>query len=314
MANAGKNSVGLDLSRFSGFADEAGDTIQEQIKATKELGWTRIEARNISGKNLTDIDDGVFGQVEAALKAEGVAIDCFGSAVANWAKDPRKEEDFKLSIAELERALPRMKRLGTKYIRGMSFCAVKDARPDSADIEDSVVRKLKVLAKMCQDAGVMYLHENCANFGGLSWEHSLRLAERIGSPAFKLIFDTGNPLGTYDRRGKPWQLQNSMEFYTHVKHLVERIHVKDGFFIEPTETVFNKMNYTFPGEGAGQVQEIVAAAEKSGFKGTYSMEPHMATVYHEVNGQKQALSRYDTYVEYGRRFMSLFQKASEAAR
>ena len=290
---------------FSGFADEAGDTIAEQIKATKELGWTRIESRNIGGKNIHDIDDGQFEEVAAALSASGVSIDCFGSAVANWAKDPRKEADFEQSVAELKRALPRMKRLGAKQIRAMSFCAVKDARPDSAEIEEQVVRKLKVLVRMCEDAGVLYLHENCVNFGGLSWEHALRLVERIGSPAFRLVFDTGNPVATFDRRGKPWERQDSLEFYSRVKDFVERIHIKDARFVAPTDKIFHDLDHCWPGEGEGRVREVLAEAIRSGFKGVFSIEPHMASVHHDLDGAKKALSRYDTYVEYGKKAMAL---------
>jgi sugar phosphate isomerase/epimerase len=295
---------------FSGFADEAGDTIAEQIQATRELGWTRIESRNIAGKNIHDIDNGLFEEVVAALAASGVTIDCFGSAVANWAKDPRKEADFEQSVTELKRALPRMQRLGTKQIRAMSFCAIKDARPDSEEIEELVVLKLKVLVRMCEDAGVTYLHENCVNFGGLSWEHTLRLAERIGSPAFRLVFDTGNPVATFDRRGKPWERQDSLEFYSRVKHLVDRIHIKDARFVGPNDKIFNDLDHCWPGQGEGRVREVAGEALRSGFKGVFSIEPHMALVHHDQDGNQNAMSRYQTYVEYGRRAVALVNAAA----
>lgn len=290
---------------FSGFADEAGDSIAEQIRATKELGWTRIESRNIDKVNIHDIDDAKFEETVAALAASGVTIDCFGSAVANWAKDPRKEEDFEKSIAELKRAIPRMKRLGTTQIRAMSFCAVKDARPDSVEIEESVVRKLKVLVGMCADAGIMYLHENCVNFGGLSWEHTLRLIERIDSPNFRLVFDTGNPVATFDRRGKPWLRQDSHEYFVKVKDFVDRIHIKDARFVAPTDKIFNDLDHCWPGEGEGKVREVMAEALRAGFAGVFSIEPHLATVYHDAAGEQKERSRFDTYVEYGRRAQAL---------
>ena len=48
---------------FTGIADEAGDDIQTQIKAHKELGWKHIELRNISGVSLTDLCDRNFDEV-----------------------------------------------------------------------------------------------------------------------------------------------------------------------------------------------------------------------------------------------------------
>jgi hypothetical protein len=38
---------------LTGFADEAATDIDGQIRATKELGWEYIEARNIDGVNLS---------------------------------------------------------------------------------------------------------------------------------------------------------------------------------------------------------------------------------------------------------------------
>ncbi len=157
---------------YTGFADEAGASIDVQIKATKELGWANIESRNIDGENITDISDEKYEGVCKKLEEAGVSINCFGSAVANWAKDPRKEEDFKKSVEELERAIPRMQRLNTKMIRGMSFAAVQDEEPDSPELEKVIFEKIRYLVKMCEDAGIIYVHENCQNYGGMSYKHS----------------------------------------------------------------------------------------------------------------------------------------------
>jgi sugar phosphate isomerase/epimerase len=106
---------------YTGFADEAGDSIDVQIRATLELGWSNIEARSVDGANLTDVTDETFEQVCEKLAAAGVRINCFASAIANWSRDPRSEEDFQYSVETLRRAIPRMRHLGTPMIRGMSF-------------------------------------------------------------------------------------------------------------------------------------------------------------------------------------------------
>jgi hypothetical protein len=98
---------------FTGFADEVSGDIDVQIRATQDLGWKYIEARNIEGENITDISDKKFEEVYGKLSQSEINISCFGSKVANWGKSPYKEEDYKQSIAELQRAIPRMKKLGT---------------------------------------------------------------------------------------------------------------------------------------------------------------------------------------------------------
>lgn len=161
---------------YTGFADEAGQAIDIQIKATKELGWSHIELRATdSPLNVTDVSNEKFDEVLAKLTDAGISISCFGSAVANWQKDPLKEEDFTRSVEELERALPRMKKARTRYLRGMSFVALKDKPAPGPDIEKIIFTKIKKLVKMCEEVDILYLHENCLNYGGLSWKHTLRL-------------------------------------------------------------------------------------------------------------------------------------------
>ncbi|GAB1484117.1 hypothetical protein MASR2M78_29340 [Treponema sp.] len=294
--------------RYTGFADEAAAGIMGQIEATKRLGWTSIESRNIDGVNITDIDDATFDRVEAALKDSGVRIDCFGSAVANWSKDPRKEEDFNRSVEELKRAIPRMQRLGTKMIRGMSFAVVRDEEPDSPHIQKMVIEKVNVLVQMCEEAGILYLHENCMNFGGLSWEHSLRLVDGIKSPAFALVFDTGNPPFTFDRRNS-YQLQSSWEFYSNVKPFIKHIHIKDAEYIGPSGGIFPKAKFTFPGEGHGDVVRIIEDVVNSGWSGFLSIEPHMEIVHHEGDAVSSEEVKAATYVKYGKRLMELVAAA-----
>ena len=73
---------------LTGFADEASKDFALQIKATKELGWSFIESRAIGAKNLSTLSDEEFEAIEAMLKENAIAINCFGSGVANWQKHP----------------------------------------------------------------------------------------------------------------------------------------------------------------------------------------------------------------------------------
>ncbi|GAP06760.1 sugar phosphate isomerase [Anaerolinea thermolimosa] len=291
---------------YSGFADEAGDSLDVQIRATKELGWKAIEARNIDGVNLTDLSDEQFERVYEMLSEAGVEVDCFGSAVANWSKHPRSDEDFDRSKAELMRAIPRMHRLGTKLIRGMSFMVARDEPPDNPDLEKLIFAKVKHLVRMCEDGGVIYLHENCANYGGLSYQHTLKLLEAIDSPNFRLVFDTGNPVGTDRRIGTPpYPKQSSWEFYEQVREFVLRVHIKDAIWKRDTGGIFAELEHTFPGEGHGDVRKIIADLKARGFQGALSIEPHLAVVYHDDSTKSSEEIRYANYIEYGRRLMRL---------
>jgi sugar phosphate isomerase/epimerase len=293
---------------YTGFADEAGTSIEAQIQATKELGWSNIESRSIDGVNLTDITDEAFEGVCQKLAEADVQINCFSSAIANWSRHPRRDEDFEYSVMALERAIPRMQRLGTKMIRGMSFTVVKDEEPDSPELEQLIFDKVSHLVRMCEEAGVIYVHENCMNYGGQSHEHTLKLLESIPSPSLKLVFDTGNPVFTDRRLGpKPYGKQSSWEFYTNVREFIHYVHIKDGRYIRESGSLFPEVEYTFPGEGDGDVERIVRDLLQNGYDGGFSIEPHLSLVYHEDSSQSEDDIRYDNYVEYGRRFMSLVE-------
>ncbi|HSM25226.1 MAG TPA: sugar phosphate isomerase/epimerase family protein [Anaerolineaceae bacterium] len=300
---------------FTGFADEAGDSIEVQIKATLELGWNFIESRSVNNTNISDISEREFDTVCEKLEKSNVNINCFGSAIANWSKDPRDEAGFQENLESLRRAIARMKRLGTKYLRGMSFKIVKDVEPDSPEIEKHVFKKLSLMVKMCEDADVFFLHENCMNYGGLSYVHTLRLLDKINSPNFKLVFDTGNPVGTDNRIGKPpYKKQSSWEFYSNVREFIEYVHIKDCVFINETDQIFPELDFTFPGDGHGDVRRIVHDLLKNGYDGGFSIEPHLSVVHHDQSEKPVDLIRYQNYVEYGKRFMNLYQEENAMIR
>ena len=276
---------------LTGFADEASKGLEGQIKATQELGWKDIESRNIDGKNIHDLADADFDRVAGRLQEAGVRINCFGSAIANWGKlitDPMDS-----SLAETRRAIPRMQRLGTKLIRIMSFAVLKDRAPDD-QMEEERFRRLRELQKLFTAAGITPVHENCMNYGGMGWQYTLRMLENV--PGLKLVFDTGNPIFTPDyAKPKPWPRQSAWEFYSHVKEHVAYVHIKDGSWQE------EKTTYSFPGEGKGDVRRIVKDLLQHGYDGGFSIEPHLAVVFHEDKGETSEAVMYRNYVEYGRR-------------
>ncbi len=284
---------------LTGFADEAASDIDGQIRATKELGWKFIEARAIDGINITSLSEEKFAEVCDKLEAAGISVNCFGSGIANWAQKITQPPDP--SYAEMKRAIPRMHRLGTKFIRIMSF-AVPPEEYDK-DWSAEAIKRVKNIVRMAEDGGVICLHENCAGWGSLSYEHTLRLLEGVNSPALKLVFDTGNPIFDDDVRGpKPYRKQDPWEFYQAVRQHIVHVHIKDGY-LEGERQVF-----TFPGEGKGRIREIVTDLLKTGYNGGFSIEPHMAVVYHDQSVKSSDEIRYRNYIEYGRRFVNLLEE------
>ncbi|MCK5805365.1 MAG: sugar phosphate isomerase/epimerase [Lentisphaeria bacterium] len=279
---------------FTGFADEAGKDLDTQIRATKELGWDCIEARNIDGKNIHDLSDEDFDVVYGKLQDAGVRINCFGSSIANWCK--QITDPFDSSLEETRRAIPRMKRLGTKLVRIMSFAVLKDHGPED-QMEEERFRRVRELQRIFTDEGITPVHENCMNYGGMGYTYTLRLLENV--PGLKLVFDTGNPVFSEDRsKAAPYPRQSAYKFYSFVKEHVAYIHIKDGIW----KAEEGKTQFTHAGEGHGDVPEVVADLIGAGYDGGISIEPHLAVVFHDESVESEAGVRFANYVEYGRRF------------
>jgi len=288
---------------YTGFADEAGGSIDVQIRATKELGWENIEARKVDGAMIHDMPDEAFDVVCGKLEDAGVKINCFGSAIANWGK--QITGPFDSSLGEAKRSIARMERLGTKLVRMMSFAVLRDRAPDD-QLEEERFARVRELVKMFSDHGMTCVHENCMNYGGMGWTYTLRLLENV--PGMKLVYDTGNPVFTYDyAKGEPYPKQSSWEFYSHVKEHIAYVHIKDAIYEEETGGTFPKAKFTFAGDGDGDVRRIVADLVANGYDGGFSMEPHLAVVHHEAGSESDDDIRYNNYVEYGRRFMELVE-------
>jgi len=295
---------------MTGFADEAGGDLDTQIRVTKELGWENIEARNIGGKNIHDMPDEDFDVTCDKLSDAGVKINCFGSAIANWGK--KITDPFDITLATIERTIPRMKRLNTKLIRIMSYGVMKHRAADD-QMEEERFRRLREMLRIFTHAGITPVHENCMNYGGMGWNYTLKMIENV--PGLKLLFDTGNPVFTDDRsRDWPYPKQSALAFYRKVKEHVAYVHIKDCRFVaENPDSIFPHADFTYPGEGDGEVREIMGELIADGYDGGISIEPHLATVFHEGESKTAAEMASNTYVAYGRRMMALIEEESHRA-
>ena len=278
---------------LTGFADEAAADIDGQIAATKALGWSNIESRAIDGVNIHDLSDERFDEVARKLDEAGVKINCFGSAIANWGKSVESEEDFAKDMEQVRRAIPRMKRLGTKLVRIMSYAVLKD-RPPEDQMKEKRFERVRAITGEFLAAGIQPVHENCMNYGGMGWSYTLEVLENV--PGLKLVFDTGNPIFTDDRtKPMPWPKQDVWEFWRAVRDHVVYIHIKHGTMVD------GKMVYAYLDEGPDSSIRVIEDAAARGYDGGISIEPHLLHVFHDPQGNPDPKRCFDGYVEYGRR-------------
>ena len=70
----------------------------------------------------------------------------------------------------------------------------------------------------------------------------------------------------------------------------------------------NDADYTWPGEGEGAVERILADALARGYDAALSIEPHMVAVFHDAQAQAQDDALRANFVEYGRRLETLVSR------
>src|SRR5713226_5727309 len=135
---------------LAGIGDEGANGIDGQVQATRELDWRYLEMRGVevpgfAKANFHDLPDAAFDLAVRKLEDAGVGVYCFGSTIMNWAK--KVGDPFELTLGEVKRAIPRMSRLGAKYVRIMSF------KPGDEDyrIPAEVFRRVKDVTNMFLD-------------------------------------------------------------------------------------------------------------------------------------------------------------------
>ncbi|MBD0710639.1 MULTISPECIES: M20/M25/M40 family metallo-hydrolase [unclassified Streptomyces] len=262
MTSAAPPTVDL-TGRITGIGDEAAPGLAGQIAVARELGWNALELRTIDGTALADLTGPAVREAADRLHAAGLGVVCLASRIGNWARPVTGP--FSADLEELERLAEHGRTLGCRSLRVMSWT-------DGGLPEDQwatlAIDRMRRLARRAERLGVELLHENCTGWAGSDATRTLRMLAEVESPALRVLFDTGNgvPYG-YDGHAL---LERLLPYVAHV-------HVKDALPGErPGEAV-----YTLPGDGTARVAECVRLLEDHGYRGAYSLEPHLAVVPHE---------------------------------
>lgn len=261
--------------RLAGFADEGSQSIEKQIALTKNLGWEMIELRNVDNQNICEMDDANFDKVYGKMQQAGIYAACFGSAIANWARSVHTP--LEKDIGDLERAVPRMRKLGTNFIRIMSY---PNDGLSEAEWKKIVLQRLSTLARIAEDKGVVLVLENCDGWASEKSENLIETMDTIASPALKIVFDTGNPISHLGTTEETWQ------WYRAALPYIVHFHIKDCKL-----DANGKPQHQYPGEGDSDVRRIIEDLVEKGYEGLFSIEPHI----HRSLEQEQ----YDMYLKYG---------------
>ncbi|MFI9007749.1 sugar phosphate isomerase/epimerase family protein [Actinosynnema sp. NPDC053489] len=237
---------------LAGVTDEAAPDLAGQLAVLADLGWSHVELSTVAGRAVADLDDGGFTSVAGELAARGVRVVGMASRIGGWARPI--SGPFGDDLAELDVLLRRCAVLGARFVRIGSY---PNAGLSARRWRDRVVGRVSVLAELAEAAGVVLVHENRSGWVGGSAERALDLLDAVGSPALKLLFDTGDGVARgYDGYAL------LREVVAHVAH----VHVRDAAGSRPVP----------PGSGDARVADCVRLLRANGYRGAWSLVPRGA--------------------------------------
>jgi sugar phosphate isomerase/epimerase len=277
------------MTRLCGIGDEAADAFATQVRLHQRLGLAGIEIRGIDGWSLDTVDDERFAAAARLVRRAGLSVPVLDTPLGGWADSVHS--DLSESVARLGRYARWARSVGCSQLRVMSY---PDPGLGAGEWRRYAVRRLATLARHARRYGMTLLHENCVGWAGQDPDRAVELVEAIGSTEFQLLFDTGNGLAYgYDALG---YLERILPYVRHV-------HLKDGV---------PGPRYLPPGEGAVGVASCLSALDRAGYRGWYSIEPHIAYQPHRSWAAPQHI-RVEAYTECARRAAALLVSPNAVA-
>jgi len=246
------------MAKLSAFADEVTEDFRGQVEylAQEKVGY--IEPRFINKKNIMDLNQGELKEARQMIQDHGLKVSAIGSPIGKVKLD----EPFELHLDKFKHAVELAQFFETPFIRMFSYYAPEGKNID--DYRDQVMERMAAKIDVLQDADVTMVHENEAHIYGHSAENCADLIKTVGSPKLALAYDPANFV---------WgeKLTNNVETcWPVMKPYVVHIHIKDW-------KLGSADIGSIPGQGDGQIKELLAELAALNYGGCMTMEPHLKT-------------------------------------
>jgi sugar phosphate isomerase/epimerase len=244
------------MAKLSAFADEVTEDFQAQVEflAGEKVGY--IEPRFINKKNIMDLSKGELEEARKMVRDHGLKVSAIGSPIGKV----RLDEPFEPHLDKFKHAVDLALFFETPYIRMFSYYP-----PEGKDVNDyreQVMERMAAKVEVLDGADVTMVHENEAHIYGHTAANCVDLVKTIDSPKLRLVYDPANFV---------WgeKMTNNVEVcWPLMKPYVVHIHIKD-WKLGSTDVG------SIPGEGDGQIRELLAELAAMNYEGCMTMEPHL---------------------------------------
>lgn len=233
---------------LSGFADEAGDTVEEQIDALKGNGMDFLEIRLFGSKVIDRMEMDEVKEIKKKLDDAGIKVWSLGSGIGKI----KIHDDFDAHLESLRHCIDVCHTLGTDNIRMFSFYYPKDEDP--ALYKNETMDRMGKMLEVAKGSGITLCHENEKGIYGDNAERCLEILSTF--PEYAGVFDPANFVQCQQDTKVAWEMLKPYIKYLHIKDCVA-----DGTVVAA-------------GEGIGNVGYIVNDFLASGGK-VMTLEPHL---------------------------------------
>ena len=246
------------MINLSGFADEVYVNFEQQLDFFQSVGLNYIELRFIDGMNVLDISKEKLLQVKQMLSDRGIGVSAIASPIGKYGIS----QPFSPHFDRFKHAVDVASFLNTELVRVFSYYA-----PQGEDINkyrEEVMERMTIKAEYLKESNVRMVHENESRIFGYSAENCVDIARSVNSDKLSLAYDPANFVWGGD-------IVNNVEVcWPLMKPYVTHIHIKDW-----------KLGSTdigsLPGEGDGQIEQLIKELVTSGYSGFVTLEPHMSS-------------------------------------
>ncbi len=244
------------MAKLSAFADEVTEDFLAQVEYLAGERVGHIEPRFINKKNIMDLTKGELDEARTMIRDHGLKVSAIGSPIGKV----KLAEPFEPHLDKFKHAVDLALFFETPYIRMFSYYA-----PEGKDINDyreQVLERMAAKIEVLAGADVTMVHENEADIYGHTAANCVDLIEAIDSPKLRLVYDPANFV---------WgeKMTNNVEAcWPVMKPYVVHIHIKD-WKLGAADVG------SIPGEGDGQIRELLTELAAINYDGCMTMEPHL---------------------------------------
>jgi sugar phosphate isomerase/epimerase len=244
------------MAKLSAFADEVTEDFRGQVEylSRERIGY--IEPRFVNRKNIMDLSRSELNDARRLIEDHGLKVSAIGSPIGKV----RLDEPFGPHLDKFKHAVDLALFFETPFIRVFSYYAPQGKNID--EYRDEVLDRMAAKLRFVQDADVTMVHENEAHIYGHSAPNCVDLVQTLDSPKLRLAYDPANFV---------WgeKIVNNVETcWPLMKPCVVHVHIKDW-------KLGSKDVGSLPGDGDGQIKDLLAELAAMKYDGCLTMEPHL---------------------------------------